>query len=700
MAMERRDSLLIEIGCEEIPARMISSASAQFLAIVGEVLDDAELEHGETTGWGGSRRLAVHVASVQTGQSDRDETVHGPPASVAYAEDGSLTRAAEGFAKKQGIAPASLERLETDRGPYVGFVRRVRGRSVGEILADRLPERVAKMTFPKSMRWAEGVHRWVRPVHWVVALHGDRVLEVSLFDVAAGRRSTTHRFLGPGTVEIENADAYVESLRTGYVLVEREARRRRLSDALAASAKDASVVPVADDGLMNEIADLAEWPSVVRGSFDPVYLDLPREILITTLRHHQKCFAAEVSPGKLAPYFFAVADADRDPAGHIRRGNEWVVGGRLEDARFFWNEDRGVPFDTHIETLKRVTFHRAAGSYAEKAKRLRSIVERLADALELDRGPAMSAAERSKHDLVTGTVGEFPELQGVVGGLLLEAEGEDPAVARAVYEHYRPVGADDPLPESDAGALVSIADRLDTVASLIGAGERPTGSKDPFGLRRAVNGAFRILLDRGWTLDLRAASAATGSDGDGRVELETFLAERLEKFFRDRGATANEVRAVLRATRGEGDTVAFDRALPEIERRLSALRAVRGREDFAHLVELVKRVDNIAQKNAAYLESIADEPEPDVEGAAAALRDALTREDEAMHSREARGDYVAVIESIARLVEPTAAFFDDVLVIDKERPSKTRARYELLRDLKRSLTRCFDVRELSGEAAR
>jgi glycyl-tRNA synthetase beta chain len=692
------NTLLIEVGCEEIPARMIASATSSLKDVVLEVLAAGDLAVGEAIAWGGSRRLAVRITDVAGHQNSKDETIFGPPGAIAFDENGDPAGPAIGFAKKQGIDPSLLKPMETDRGVYAGFVRHVEGRSLEAWLAEELPVRIAAMNFSKTMRWAEGIYRWVRPVHWLVALHGDRVLDMELFGVRSGRMSRGHRFLGDEELQFPGAESYLEKLEEHFVLADRESRRDRILQSLQKEAASAEVSVVSDSGLLEEIIDLAEWPSMVRGGYDPCYLELPRELLITTLRYHQKCFAAQSAEKELVPWFFAVANTDRDPQGHIRRGNEWVVGGRLEDARYFWDEDRQIPLEEHQEALDRVVFHRQAGSYLDKSARIASIAERIGRELGLSSSvleAAGLAARNSKLDLVTGCVGEFPELQGIIGGLLTRAQGGDDAVARAIYEHYLPTGAEGELPTTDAGALVSVADKLDTVAQLVLAGEKPSGSKDPFGLRRAANGMYRILLARDWSLSVLQLSAA-GTDGAVDQRIVQLLVDRLEHFLRERGWSSNEVRAVARPARNE--QLLSSLPLPEIEKRLEALRPLRGRQDFIRLVELVRRVDNILQKNRELLDAIEQAPEDDPLAASQALSECLQSKDSKMKQFESESQFGDVVESIAAFVEPVESFFNEVLVIDPDNPGRTRTRATLLVNVRDSLTRCFDIRELSGQA--
>jgi glycyl-tRNA synthetase beta chain len=691
--------LLIELGCEEIPARMIPGAASDLASRLVDILDKAAVGHGAATAWGGSRRLAVRIEEVAGGQEDRIEEFLGPPASVALDDAGKPTPAAVGFAKKQGVAPDALEIFETPKGRYVGLRREVRGRKVGEILRERVPRAVEAMSFPKTMRWGDGSFRWVRPLHWVLAIHGEEPLELELMGVRAGSASEGHRFLSPGPVPVAHPDCYGEALRGAHVIVDPAERRKLLLEMLTSAASSAGGELVEDPGLLNEVADLVEWPGVVAGSFDARYLELPREVLITTLRHHQKCFSVQ-SQGELQPVFLALANTDRDPGGHIRRGNQWVVSGRLEDARFFWHEDRCRPLADRLPELDGVVFHEGTGSYGAKSRRTADLVRGIADRVgSAAKDPAAEAASLAKADLLTDLVGEFPELQGVVGGLLLRAEGADPAVASGVYEHYLPSGPDDPVPETESGRLVSLADKLDSVAQLIRAGAKASGSKDPFALRRAGNGIFRIVLDSGWDLSVREISGLAGGD----EMLETFLRDRLDHFLRERGYTSNETRSVFRAKQG-GEGL----PIPDALRRLDAVRGVRARDDFAQLVDLTNRTSNILPQVSQLLESELRHPARperyesfrDPKPAGLELSEMIERLRPVVDELAAAKRYDEVIESLAGFLGPVARFFDDVLVMDEQDLDATYHRCEMLARLQDVLTRYFDLRQLPGEAER
>lgn len=683
--------LLIEIGCEEIPARMIGPAARDLAALTLQILDRAGLSHGETASWGGPRRLAVRVDEVAGRQVDREETVLGPAAAVAFDKDGKATPAGAGFARKRGVDPSALVRLETEKGAYAGFAHRVTGKTLAEVLEASLPSAVAGMYFPKTMRWGTGEHRWVRPVHTLVVLHGVDVLDLQLLGARSGRTSLGHRFLAAGEVTIIEPARYVDELREAKVVVDPAERRTVLHRALVAAAQGAGGELVVDEALLDEVKDLVEWPGIVVGRFDDAFLDLPREILVTTLRHHQKSFGVQRGSA-LIPAFLSVADTDRDPGGHVRRGNEWVVVGRLTDARFFWDEDRKHPLADRAADLERVVFHKKLGSYAEKVKRVAGIADAIARRVGADPVRAARAASLSKCDLVTGLVGEFPELQGVVGGLLLRAEGADPEVARAVAEHYRPASSDDAIPGSVDGAVVASADRLDTIRGLLEDGEAPTGSRDPFGLRRAASGIFRILAERPLPLSMADLFEVSGRS----AAVNAFLQERLNRWLEDRGYSPNEIWAVRRQNVSPTDFDAW--TIPQIKERLEVVATLRGREDFAKLVELTKRVDNILVKQEPALTR--DASFKFEETAPAALTLARLHADLApdIVAASEKSEFNRVVDLLAGLIPAVSKFFDDVLVLDPKNPGATYARCDLLARVRTTVTRDFDIRELAGQA--
>ena len=712
--------LLLEIGVEEVPARMLAGAAEDLGARVVGVLDGAGLAHGEAKVFCTPRRLAVRVAAVATAQASREEEITGPPAAAAKGPDGKPTKAAIGFAQKMGVDVGALGVIATPRGDYLGVRRRVTGRTAAEILAEALPRQVASMAFPKTMRWGDGTRRFVRPVHWIVALLGEAVVPLEIFGIEAGRETAGHRILGARKVAIAAAADYESTLLAQGIAADRDERRRALSRRLVEISGEEGVRPVEDAGLLEEVADLVEHPGAVLGSFPREFLALPREVLVTTLRHHQKSFSTETDEG-LSNRFMVVADTDRDAEGHIRKGNEWVVVGRLEDARFFWQEDRKVPLASRKEKLAHVTFHAKAGSYAEKSARVEAVAVRLAG-LVAGRGGAAArlsiealrhAASLAKCDLTTGLVGEFPELQGIAGGLYARAETEagsathPQGAAEAIYDQYRPAGAGDDLPRTPEGSLLALADRLDSLAALARAIGLPTGSKDPYGLRRAALGAIRIVAETPIALglaEIAAASADTvgkdvtaGKEGASEKDVLDFLVERFTWWLKEKGAGYDTVNAVLGGAKGAW---ALEETVPRIAEKVFALQRLREQPEFAALVEIHRRCRNIleqadgASKGKTEAGGAGAKADPLEAGIADEL---LARVEEAEGGVGALMKKDAFEEALAKLVGLRPAltrFFDHVLVMHPE-PGTREARLGLVRRTAVMIEEVADLRQIS-----
>jgi glycyl-tRNA synthetase beta chain len=669
-------TLLVEIGCEEIPARMLEAGSRQLGEAVVASLDRAGLSRGELRVMHTPRRLSALVADVQARTPEREELLVGPPAKVAWAEDGSPNKALVGFAKKQGLDPDAFDRVTTERGEYAGVRVERGGESVGEVLVGDLPERIEKIPFPKMMRWGDGSHRFVRPVHWVVALAGSDVVPLRVFGVDAGRATHGHRSLAPGEHEVPDAGSYVAVLERAGVVVDPDARRRRILEAIESGAREVGGEVVDDPHLVDESVGLVEYPGGLVGAFEPRFVErLPREVLATCLRHHQKAFSIAQGDDVL-PAFAVAVNVDGDPSGHVRRGHEWVNSGRLADALFFWEEDRRRPLADRLEALGGVVFHKELGTYGAKTRRLAALASAFADAARLDgagRDALRRAAELSRCDLVTGLVGEFPELQGVVGGLLARADGEPEEAVRAVYDLYLPPGAEGEVPGTTIGRVLGLADRLDTLAGGFAVGLAPTGSSDPFALRRAGLAAVRLAREIP-ALDLRAAleSAMAGFRGgelgpDLRAkadevvpQLVEFCIERFSAIAEREGARYDELAAV-RSAAAEGPLHVADLA-----RRLEALRALRGSEDFLALAAAAKRVRNILSQASERGDAVVPGQRSELLAmpTEASLLDAVGDAETHVARANDAGDYEEALRRVASLRPEVDRFFDEILVMD------------------------------------
>ena len=589
-------TFVLEIRTEEIPAAALPGARRQLEELLLAKLAEAGFADLEVTPLSTSRRLSAVVENLPDRQDDRSEEMTGPPSRVAVDSDGNPTPAGEGFARKVGLPFDEVGRVETDKGEYLAATVIHKGCDTLKILAEIVPASAAALRFPKMMRWGDGTHIFVRPVHGLVALFDDQVVPCELFGVKAGRSTVGHRVHSPESFELETAKDYETALSKHRVMVDPEERRKHLEDLAGTLASKTGARVHPDARLLAEHVELVEWPGLIAGAFEEQYLELPSEVVVTTLRYHQKCLILEDGKGNLQNGFIGVIDRQDDPEGLIRQGNEWVIGARLADAGFFFNEDRKHGFADLVPDLERLEFHRVLGSLADKAARVGELAASIAEAVDadVDRGRLRTAASLAKADLLTHMVNEFPELQGVMGGHYLRLEDSEAELWKAVRDHYTPVGFDGDVPESTTGRLLGVADRLDTVAGLFAVGERPKGSGDPFGLRRAAQGAVKIVAEAGWEVDLNeiirsAVSAVAEHSKDGEEELTVsvtaFVADRVRRWLTDIvGVSGDTAEAVMAADWSN---------LPAAVLRAEALERVRTSENFRILALAFKRVKNI-----------------------------------------------------------------------------------------------------------
>ena len=704
----RRVELLFEIGAEEIPAGMLPRSVEELKTILEKHLAAENLMEGVTLEtFGGPRRLAAVARGIIAKQADVESEVTGPPKSVAYDNVGAPTRAAVSFAEKQGVPLHELHLVATPKGEYVAAKMIRRGRTTHDLLSEILPRVIHDLSWPRTMTWTglEGA-RFIRAIRWLVGMLDSKPLKFSFGGVTAGEVTRGHRFLGKAEIRVKNFADYEKQLRANGVIVRQEERREKITRELASYAKRAGYTVHQDPALVQLVTYLNEYPHVIEGHFDPSFLELPDEILITVMRDHQKYFAVEKRGGELAPHFLAVTNLAKDTQGLVRAGHERVLRARFADARFFWESDQKCRLADILPKLQKVTYESRLGSYFDKVERIRAIARWLAEQwynlglLQSHVADADRAGELAKCDLATEMVREFTELQGIVGGLYAKAQGEPDSVADAVYDHYRPIGLDDPIPRNLTGCAVALADKFDSIVGCFSVGVVPTGSSDPYALRRAAFGIVKIILERrvpvSLSLTIGAAAKALLAHAPKRAvtaqqegQVLEFILDRARFVLREvSGYAYDEVNAVLRA--GSDDLV-------DVEKRLRALKAIRKSRNFEPLAVSFKRIRKILEKANVAEEELQhvnkDLFEKDVErDLHAAVRKAAGKVGEDKRA----GRYQEALEEIAGLRKIVDQFFVDVMVM-AENEAVRKNRLALLAELLREFTTIADFSELGGE---
>ena len=698
---------LLEIGCEEIPARMIDAGREELSRRVGELLLRLRLaEAPQLKSYATPRRLAVLAGNVSDHQPDMVEEVLGPACKIAY-KDGQPTAAALAFAKKNAIDVSQLKTIKNPKGEYVSALISRTGRPASEVLAEFLPKELAAIPWPKSMYWRSPAERFVRPVHWIVALIDEQIVPVSFVGIAAGKESRDHRLIGVGSVAISSAGRYAEVLSRHKVLPDPAQRRLRIRKALDSATR---TIPGArwreDDGLLDTVVNLTEYPSVTLGKFDKDFLRLPEEILVTVMHDHQKYFAIENAEGKLSPNFLAVLNTDGDPGELIVRGHERVLRARFTDARFFWDTDQKVPMRDRVDMLKTVVFHKDLGSYLDKTERMLKLSDDLAEKLvksgsNLDLKILEEAVGLAKADLTTELVKEFTELQGVVGGLYAMAQGMNPRTAEAIYDQYQPSSIDAESPRTLEGAVLSITDKADTIAGMFALGLQPTGSRDPFALRRQANGLVKTIADHGLSLPISAIfsracalhsppaprsgrNSPQNADGD---PIQIFFRERVEFYLREAQGFAYDVTNAVMAS-GWDDIV-------DVISRCRAVTAMRGSEDFKSISTSFKRIKNILRqaREANDLPAETLDASRLTEPAEKELAERMGATSQTTQELARTGDHLAALMAVSKLRPAIDSFFDHVMVMVDDRNLRAQ-RLALLEKLLKDFSSIADFSEV------
>ena len=653
---------LLEIGTEEIPSRFINPALEKMKELFTALLAAGRVaSRGDMKVYGTPRRLVLYVPDMDERQADVSKEVTGPPKKVAFDADGKPTKAAMVFAEKNGVAVDALTIRTTDKGEYLVARIDERGGDTAAWLKQALPGFILSIPFPKSMRWMDKDIRFARPIHWMLVLWGGAVIDFELGGIRSGNLSRGHRFMSPGAFLVKDFKSYAAQAEPNSVVLDPEARKQRIIKQVQDLAQSKNGLVFDDPGLVDEVANLVEYPVAVIGSFNKDYLRVPKEVLITAMREHQRYFSVVGVDGNLLPWFITISNTRAEDMEVVRAGNERVLAARLSDAAYFFDHDVKQPLADRVEGLRKVTYQEKLGTIYDKTERIRKLSAYLADHVRADKKTAERAATLCKADLITGVVGEFPKLQGVMGRHYALSSGEDPRVADAILEHYLPRFAGDKLPETLEGACVGIADRIDTITGCFSVGLVPSGSEDPYGLRRQSVAVLNMLLDRGLRLSLKELIAGA-CEGYGlanhdktRVGSDAldFFRQRLAGILASEGIRSDVVDAAL--------SVGFDDPLIGRE-KVRALDGLRTSEDYQPLVTALKRAGNILPK--------------DFEGrvrksvltmdAEKSLYEAFTEIEDRVKEKTAKLDFRGALADIASLRKPVDAFFETVMVMDKD----------------------------------
>ena len=692
--MSARD-LLVEIGTEELPPKALRRLSTAFLEGIVKGLDDAALRHGKAVPFATPRRLAVRVPSVALTQPDRQMERRGPALQAAFDADGNPTRAAEGFARSCGVTVAELERLESDKGAWLVWRSVQKGQPAAELIPHIVRAALDGLPIPKRMRWGDLDAQFVRPVHWAVVLLGDQVVETELLAVTSGRATRGHRFHHPAALDVPDAAAYEGLLREARVVASFKERCETIRTLAEQAGREAGGRAVIDEALLEEVAAMVEWPVAVTGRFEERFLQVPQEALISTMKANQKYFHVVDGEGRLLPRFITIANIESRDPDVVREGNERVIRPRLADAEFFWNQDRKQPLDAHVERLATILFQQKLGTLHDKAARVEHLATWIAARIGGDETWARRAAWLAKCDLMTEMVYEFPELQGIMGRYYAAADGEPEEVSRAMEEQYLPRFAGDRLPGTRTGQALAVADKLDTVCGLFAIGQPPTGSKDPFALRRNALGALRILIEGGLDIDLESLLEEARQALGERVETDDltgqvfdFMMERLRAWYHDQGVAPDSFEAVLarRPTRPL-----------DFHHRLLAVSHFRSLPEAEALAAANKRIANILrqarEKGIDFPERVetarlASEPERD-------LAEAVERLEQEVGPLAEAGEYEPALGRLASLREVVDRFFDQVMVMVDD-PLLRGNRLALLARLQALFLRVADISRLQA----
>lgn len=652
--------LLVEIGTEELPPTALDRLSLAFMQGIEAGLKQENLGFTRIRRYASPRRMAVLVSDLATTQADRMVERKGPALKAAFDDAGNPSKAAEGFARSCGVSVNQLEQLETPKGTWLMFYQKQSGQNASELIPGIINRSLSALPIPKRMRWGNRDEEFVRPVHWVLLLFGDEVIPAKILGRTAGRTTRGHRFHRPETIEISAPAEYLGQLENqGMVYADMQQRKELIRQQVIDTAKAQGARAIIDEELLNEVTALNEWPVPVMGSFDQSFLEVPAEALIQAMQGHQKYFPVVAEDGTLRPNFITISNIESQDINQVRSGNERVISPRFKDAAFFWEQDLKHPLESHRERLKSVVFQAKLGSLYDKTQRVAQLAAAIARQTGSDPALAQRAAELCKCDLMTNMVNEFPKLQGIMGSYYAARSGEDESVSAAMKEVYLPRHAGDDLPASDCGRAIAVADRLDTIIGIFAIGQKPTGVKDPFGLRRAALGILRIIIETPLDLDLESMLRLAASEMADKVEADAavndvfdYMMERLKAYYTDRGITLDVIDAVLscRPTRPA-----------DFDLRVKAVTEFRKLPEAKSLAAANKRIRNILRKSN---ESYPDQPDAAMFEQASEhnLFNQVTQLSPIVKPLFAEGNYTQALKLLAALRESVDDFFDEVMV--------------------------------------
>ncbi|BCA96177.1 glycine--tRNA ligase beta subunit [Legionella antarctica] len=666
------NDFIFELGCEELPSGAVWPLANEFANLLLAALDKAQLHYGEVKRFATPRRLAIVIQDLQTEQKSQAVTRRGPAVVAAYDQEGKPTPALLGFAKSCGVEIEQLIKIQTDKGDWLACETKSSGSQTKNLLPELVSRCIASLSIAKPMRWGNGEEEFSRPVHWAVMIFGDELLDHDILGVKTARQSRGHRFHHPKEVSIQSAQSYESQMRDCFVIADFSVRRQMIIDQVQQLAVPYNATVVMPEELVDEVTSIVEWPQALIANFEEEFLDVPAEALIASMQSHQKTFALKNQQGELLPHFITVANIESTNPQQVIQGNEKVMRARLSDAAFFFQQDKKHPLSQHIPAMEQVVFQARLGSLQDKARRVKELMNHLSLALGISPRQAERAALLSKCDLLTGMVGEFPELQGLMGYYYALNDGEDKDVAQALNEQYMPRFAADNLPKSTLGTALSLADRIDTLVGIFAIGQKPSGVKDPFKLRRHALAVVRLLIATPAALNIATLiDEAINNYGETLppvdktlvLELKPFILERLQSYYQSLGISVDLIHAV----RARQDEWLYD-----LDKRLNALKSFVAMPEAASLSAACKRVNNLISQ--AKISSNVDINEKLIEeGAEKSLYQHLNQVTNSIESLYVTADYGSVLKQLASLREPVDAFFDQVMVmVDDEQVKKNR----------------------------